>query len=144
MLAAVPESVSLPDCVVVAKVAVPVAVRLAKVAVPENAGDIEKTERPVPVSSVTAPRRLAEVNDPSMVALPVEVMAPVRFAFVVTVPAVRPAAVPVMFVPTSVDGVPRFGVTRVGLVAKTAAPVPVSSLNDERRFAEVIDDAAVP
>lgn len=41
------------------------------------------------------------------------------------VPAVRPAAVPVIFVPTSVEGVPRFGVTRVGDVARTTAPEPV-------------------
>ena len=32
-----------------------------------------------------------------------------------------------MFVPTKADGVPRAGVTNVGLVAKTNDPVPVSS-----------------
>ena len=37
-------------------------------------------------------------------------------------------AVPVMFVPTKALGVPKAGVTNVGLVAKTATPVPVSSL----------------
>jgi hypothetical protein len=68
---------------------------------------------PVPVCAATA------------VALPVEVIGPVRLAFVVTDPAVRPAAVPVMFVPTSADGVPRFGVVSVGDVARTPEPVPV-------------------
>jgi hypothetical protein len=43
----------------VEKVAVPVAVSALKVAVPENAGAVEKTARPVPVSSVRAERRLA-------------------------------------------------------------------------------------
>ena len=50
-------------------------------------------------------------------ALPTEVTSPVRFALVVTLPAVSPEAVPVMLVPTSVDGVPRFGVVSVGEVA---------------------------
>jgi hypothetical protein len=48
------------------------------------------------------------------VALPVEVIGPVRLALVVTVPAVKPAAVPVTLVITPADGVPRFGVTKVG------------------------------
>ena len=70
-----------------------------------------------------------------VVALPDDVTSPVKFAFlllvvglrdyVVTFPAVNPEAVPVMFVPTSVDGVPRLGVTSVGEFAKTTAPVPV-------------------
>jgi len=91
-------------------------------------GDVAKTAEPVPVSSVKAPKRLAELNDPKEVALPTEVTAPVKFAFVVTLPAVNPDAVPVMFVPTKADGVPKAGVTSVGLVANTAAPVPVSSV----------------
>jgi hypothetical protein len=62
-----------------------------------------------------------------LVALPTLVTSPVRFAFVVTLPAVRPAAVPVTFVPTKADGVPRSGVVSVGEPAKTSAPVPVSS-----------------
>lgn len=40
-------------------------------------------------------------------------------------PAVKLDAVPVMFVPTKAEGVPRAGVTRVGLVASTTAPEPV-------------------
>jgi hypothetical protein len=61
---------------------------------------------------------------------------PVRFALVVTLPAVRPDAVPVMFVPTRAEGVPRAGVTNVGLVANTSEPVPVSSVIAEIRLAD--------
>lgn len=39
--------------------------------------------------------------------------------------AVRPEAVPVILVPTRADGVPRAGVTKVGLVALAIPPVPV-------------------
>jgi len=67
--------------------------------------------------------------------LPTEVTAPVKLAFVVTVPAVKPDAVPVIFVPTNADGVPSAGVTRVGLVAKTNEPVPVSSVTAAIKFA---------
>ena len=69
------------------------------------------------------------------VALPTEVTSPVKFAFVVTLPAVKPAAVPVTFVITPDAGVPRAGVTSVGLVANTAAPVPVSSVSAAARLA---------
>ncbi len=55
---------------------------------------------------------------------PFTVRAVVSVAFV-TDPAVNPAAVPVMFVPTKAVGVPRAGVTSVGEVAKTTEPEPV-------------------
>jgi hypothetical protein len=61
----------------------------------------------------------------TLVALPIEVIGPVKLALVVTLPAVKPAAVPVMFVPTKAEGVPRAGVTSVGLLLKTTDPVPV-------------------
>jgi hypothetical protein len=93
-----------------------------------SVGLVANTADPVPVSSVKAPASCADVNEPSEVALPTEVTAPVKLAFVLTLPAVSPAAVPVIFVPTSVDGVPKFGVTSVGLVANTKEPVPVSSV----------------
>ena len=60
-----------------------------------------------------------------------------RLAFVVTVPAVRLAAVPEMFVPTSVVGLPSAGEVREGLVEKTASPDPVSSDNAADNCAEV-------
>lgn len=47
-------------------------------------------------------------------------------AFVAVPPILSPEAVPVMFVPTRADGVPNAGVTKVGLVANTKAPEPVS------------------
>jgi hypothetical protein len=66
------------------------------------------------------------VWDAILVAFPTLVIGPVRLALVVTVPAVNPAAVPVMFVPTNADGVPRFGVISVGEVFITKVlPVPV-------------------
>ncbi len=52
-----------------------------------NVGEVPKTATPVPVSSVNAPNRLAEENEPREVAFPTEVIAPVRFALVVTVAA---------------------------------------------------------
>ena len=62
----------------------------------------------------------------SVAALPTEVTSPVKFAFVVTFPAVKPEAVPVRFVATPADGVPMFGVTNVGDVFITnVVPVPV-------------------
>ena len=84
-----------------------------------SVGLVANTAEPLPVSSVKAPAKLAELNEPSSVALPVDVTAPVRLAFVVTFPAVNPAAVPVMFVPIRADGVPRSGVTKVGEVLNT-------------------------
>jgi hypothetical protein len=115
-------------------------VKVALVGVPRigvtRVGEVAKTADPVPVSSVKAPKRLAELNDPKEVALPTEVTAPVKLALVVTLPAVKPEAVPVMFVPTKADGVPRAGVTRVGLVANTKEPVPVSSVTAEIRLAD--------
>ena len=69
------------------------------------------------------------------VALPTDVMSPVKLALVVTLPAVKPAAVPVTFVITPDEGVPKAGVTSVGLVANTAAPVPVSSVRVAARLA---------
>ena len=53
---------------------------------------------------------------PRVVALPDETMWPVRFALVVTVPAVRLAAVPDALVITPDAGVPRAGVVSVGAV----------------------------
>lgn len=84
-----------------------------------------KTTKPLPVSFVRAVANCAEVKAPNDVALPIEVTAPVKLALVVTFPAVSPAAVPVMLVPTSADGVPNAGVTKVGEVARTIAPEPV-------------------
>ena len=94
-----------------------------------SVGLVANTLAPVPVSSVSAVASCADVNEPNEVALPTEVTAPVRLALVVTLPAVRPAAVPVMFVPTRAEGVPSAGVTNVGDVDITTLPVPVMALD---------------
>ena len=94
-----------PVAVVVASVVAPVTPRVpesvafAPERVPVKVGLVENTAEPVPVSSVRAVSRLAEVKEPSEVVLPTEVMAPVRFALVVTLPAVSDGAVPVSPVP---------------------------------------------
>lgn len=72
------------------------------------------------------------------VALPTEVMGPVRLALVVTFPAVNPEAVPVTLVMTPEAGVPRAGVIKVGEVPKTKLPVPVVPVTEEARLAEVM------
>jgi hypothetical protein len=90
-----------------------------------SVGLVANTLAPEPVSSVKAVSNCNDVNEPSEVALPTEVTAPVKLAFVVTLPAVKPEAVPVMFVPTKAVGVPSAGVTKVGLVFRTTEPVPV-------------------
>lgn len=101
-----------------------------------SVGVVPKTAAPLPVSSLSAATSCAEVNDPSDVVLPTDVTTPVRLALVVTVPAVKPEAVPVMLVPTNVDGVPRFGVTNVGEVLNTrlVEVVPVVPVAALRKF----------
>lgn len=76
------------------------------------------------------------MKDPKDVALPTEVTAPVRLALVTAEPAIRPKAVPVMFVATMAVGVPKLGVTKVGDVANTSEPVPVSSVTAVRKLAD--------
>jgi hypothetical protein len=79
-------------------------------------GDVANTLTPVPVLSVRAAAKLADEGVPKKVATlaarpetPVEIGRPVQL---VRVPE---------------DGVPKAGVTRVGEVANTNAPLPVSS-----------------
>ena len=64
------------------------------------------------------------------------VKAPVFAVVAPTVPFILMLAVPVRFVTTPEAGVPRAGVTRVGLVAKTKAPEPVSSVTAAARLAD--------
>ena len=63
------------------------------------------------------------------------VKAPVEGVVAPTVPLMLMEAVPVRFVTTPDAGVPRAGVTKVGLVANTKAPVPVSSVTAEAKLA---------
>lgn len=67
------------------------------------------------------------VWDAIEVVLPDEVMTPVRLAFVVTLPAVNPAAVPVRFVATPDTGVPSAGATSV-LFESVSVPASVASV----------------
>jgi len=90
-------------------------------------GDVANTNAPVPVSSVTAAIKLADDGVPKNVATlaakpetPVEIGRPVQL---VRVPE---------------DGVPNAGVTRVGDVANTNAPLPVSSDITPFNSAEVV------
>ena len=136
-----------------------VSVPLAVIAVPEpvSAAGVMLVTVPEPpppetVAQVLSPRRyvvelavpvaesiaMSTASAAIVVALPTLVTSPVRFALVVTVPAVRLAAVPVRFVATPLAGVPSAGVTSVGLVAKTKAPLPVSSEITPANCAEVV------
>ena len=62
------------------------------------------------------------------VALPEEVTSPVKFALVVTDPAVKPEAVPVQLVKTPEAGVPSAGVTSVGELDNTTFVLPVEDV----------------
>lgn len=89
-----------------------------------SAGEVANTNAPLPVSFVTADARLALEGVARNVATPVpRPLTPVEIGN------------PVAFVNTPADGVPKSGVTRAGDVAKTIAPVPVSSVTAALAFA---------
>ncbi len=89
-----------------------------------SVGDVANTTAPVPVSPVTAAAKLAVDGVARNVATPVpSPEIPVD------------TGNPVALVSVAADGVPRLGVVRVGDVPKTKAPVPVSSVTAEIRFA---------
>ena len=106
-------------------------------------GEVAKTLAPLPVSSVRAVASCAELNEPKTAALPVEVICPVRLAFVVTFPAVRPAAVPVTFVITPDAGVPRAGAMRACPLGSTTVPVKVGDARLAFRLSAVVTKAVV-
>lgn len=90
----------------------------------ERVGPVANTAAPEPVSSVSKAFRLALVGVVKNVAAPVaSPETPVEIG--------RPVAL----VKVTLLGVPRAGVTSVGDVANTAAPVPVSSVKAARRLA---------
>jgi len=98
-------------------------------------GEVPNTAKPVPVSSVIAAARLALEGVPRNVATPVP-------------RPLTPVAIgkPVALVSTTAEGVPRAGVTNVGDVPNTNAPVPVSSVTVAMRFAlvGVAKNVAIP
>jgi hypothetical protein len=106
------------------KLFAPMVYVLGRTGVPVKVGDALKTTLPVPVSSVRAAARLAEDG----VANQVPTLVPR--------PVIPEIGRPVALVRTSVDGVPRFGVVKVGEVPKTRAPLPVSLVRALARAAE--------
>jgi hypothetical protein len=96
-------------------------VRVALEGVPKagvtSVGDVAKTSAPLPVSSVTAAARLLEEG----VAKNVATLAPSPLTPVLI-------GRPVAFVRVALEGVPRAGVTSVGLLDRTTFPVPVEEV----------------
>ncbi|NBS67371.1 hypothetical protein EBT31_00455 [bacterium] len=90
------------------------AVAVVDSGVPVSVGEADKTTDPVPVEEVTPVPPLATGKVP-------------------VTPVVR--GKPVALVRVTEEGVPRTGVTSVGLLAKTFAPVPVSSVSAAAKFA---------
>jgi hypothetical protein len=113
-----------PECVILAETIVPVKV-----------GDADNTTFPVPVEAVTPVPPLATGSVP---VTPVVKGRPVQ---VVNVPEVGVPNIGVVKV-----GDVKVAVAKVGLVAKTAAPVPVSSVNAVRKLADegVAKNVATP
>ena len=117
-------------------------VNVPEVGVPKigvtSVGLVANTRAPVPVSFVTAAARLADDGVPRNVATPVPSavmpVPPLATGNVPVTPVV--SGNPVAFVRVALVGVPNTGVTNVGLVAKTFAPVPVSSVNAAARLAD--------
>lgn len=93
----------------------PECVILAETVVPVKVGDADNTTLPVPVDAVTP-------------------VPPLRTGSVPVTPVVKGSPVQLDKVPD--EGVPNMGVTKVGLVAKTAEPVPVSSVKAVRKLAD--------
>lgn len=86
-------------------------------------GPEAKTKAPIPVSSVTALAKFALLGVARNVAIPVpRPLTPVLIGK------------PVQLVKVPLEGVPRAGVTKVGLVAKTKEPDPVSSVTAVAKF----------
>lgn len=103
-------------------------VRVPDVGVPSrgvtSVGLVANTRAPDPVSSVTAVAKLADDGVARNVATPVpKPLTPVEIGN------------PVPLVSTTADGVPSAGVTKVGDVANTNAPEPVSSVTAVARLA---------
>jgi hypothetical protein len=89
-----------------------------------NVGDVANTKDPEPVSSVTADAKLALDGVARNVATPVpKPLTPVEIGK------------PVALVNVALCGVPNIGVTKVGEVAKTKDPDPVSSVTAAARLA---------
>ena len=91
-----------------------------------SVGVVPNTTAPDPVSSLTAPAKLADDGVARKVATPLPRPS-------IPVDTGRPVAL----VRVRAEGVPKLGVVSVGLVANTAAPVPVSSVSAALRLSEL-------
>jgi hypothetical protein len=104
-------------------------VKVAEEGVPNagvtNVGLVAKTKEPEPVSSVTAAIKFEEEGVAKKVAIPVpKPLMPVEIGK------------PVALVRVTDDGVPKAGVTSVGLLENTNEPLPVSSVTAAAKLAE--------
>ena len=97
-------------------------------------GVLAKTRASVPVSPVTAVNKLAEEKEPSIVAFPVEVIAPVKLALVMTVAALPTEVTPpvklalvmtVAALPTEVTPPVKLALV-ITVAAKLPVPLPVT------------------
>ena len=105
-------------------------VRVPEVGVPNigvmKVGEVLNTKEPVPVSSVTDAAKLALVGVAKKVAIPAaKPLMPVLIGK------------PMQLVKVPDVGVPKIGLTIVGVFANTFAPVPVSSVRAAAKFALV-------
>ena len=118
---------ALDPAVVLARTSVPRVVDcVPSVTSDVKVGLVANTRGPDPVSSVTADARFADDGVAKNVATPVpRPLTPVLIGN------------PVALVSVAADGVPRLGVTSVGLVAKTSDPLPVSSVTAAAKLADV-------
>jgi hypothetical protein len=132
-----PTAVTLLAVVLAVKAKFPIAT------IPDPVEFVAKALAPTAVLVATAPAPRPTVR-PSIEPAPVTVNvldavkvvnAPAAGVVAPTVPLMLIEAVPVRLVTTPLEGVPRAGVTKVGEVAKTNDPVPVSSVTAEIRFA---------
>ena len=104
-----PESEAVTDVAIIVPVPVIVGETIAE--------DVANTNAPVPVSPVTAAAKLADVGVAKNVA-----------TLVPKPDTPEEMGNPVALVRVKVVGVPRLGVTKVGDVARTTAPVPVTAV----------------
>jgi len=96
-----------------------------------SVGDVANTKAPEPVSSVTAVAKFAEDGVARKVATPVaRPLTPVEIG--------RPVA----FVSVALVGVPNIGLTSVGVLANTKAPLPVSSEMTPANSLDVVSASA--
>ena len=107
------------------------------VGVPDNAGLTANTLAPEPVSSVKAAAKFALEGVPKNVATPAPKLVipvpPLATGKVPVTPVVKGNPVQLVSVPE--EGVPNTGVTKVGLVANTKAPDPVSPVTAAAKLA---------